>query len=184
MCYLLIYQFIWFYFNVFFNHTLHILNRSNNDNNNNNNNNNSNNHHHYHVIIFLSSREGRLLFTNLKKSIAYTLAHMTPEVVPILIWAFAGIPLALSGILVLCIDLLSEVRRKKIPFIIIFISISIFEISFLSKVFSFYFLLPTTHPTFIPHLSLFLLASSSDFIGLWNEGKQHHGGASQRLRER
>jgi hypothetical protein len=51
------------------------------------------------------------LFTNLKKSIAYTLAHMTPEVVPILIWAFAGIPIAISGILVLCIDLMSEVYR-------------------------------------------------------------------------
>ena len=32
--------------------------------------------------IVIGIREGRLLYTNLKKSIAYTLAHMTPEVIP------------------------------------------------------------------------------------------------------
>ena len=53
-------------------------------------------------------REGRLLYTNLKKSIAYTLAHMTGEVIPILLWAFSGIPLAMTGVTVLCIDLLTE----------------------------------------------------------------------------
>lgn len=58
--------------------------------------------------IVIGIREGRLLFANLKKSIAYSLAHMTPEVVPVLLWALGGSPLALSGILVLCIDLLTE----------------------------------------------------------------------------
>lgn len=37
-------------------------------------------------------KEGRLLFANLKKSIAYTLAHLVPEVIPVLLWAFVGIP--------------------------------------------------------------------------------------------
>lgn len=59
--------------------------------------------------IVVGIREGRLLFANLKKSIAYTLTHLTPEVIPVLIWAFIGFPQTISGILVLCIDLLTEV---------------------------------------------------------------------------
>lgn len=58
--------------------------------------------------IVMGIREGRLLYTNLKKSIAYTLAHMTSEVVPIIMWAFFGIPLAMTGVTVLCIDLITE----------------------------------------------------------------------------
>lgn len=50
----------------------------------------------------------RLLFANLKKSIAYTLAHLVPEVVPVLLWAFIGIPQPMGSILTLCIDLLTE----------------------------------------------------------------------------
>jgi sodium/potassium-transporting ATPase subunit alpha len=59
--------------------------------------------------IVVGIKEGRLLFANLKKSIAYTLTHLTPEVVPVLLWAFIGFPQALGGILTLCIDLLTEV---------------------------------------------------------------------------
>jgi sodium/potassium-transporting ATPase subunit alpha len=59
--------------------------------------------------IVIGIKEGRLLFANLKKSIAYTLTHLTPEVVPVLLWAFIGFPQALGGILTLCIDLLTEV---------------------------------------------------------------------------
>jgi sodium/potassium-transporting ATPase subunit alpha len=59
--------------------------------------------------IVVAIKEGRLLFANLKKSIAYTLSHLTPEVLPILLWAFIGFPLAVNGILILCIDLLTEV---------------------------------------------------------------------------
>lgn len=50
----------------------------------------------------------RLLFANLKKSIAYTLAHLVPEVFPVLLWAFIGIPQPMGSILTLCIDLLTE----------------------------------------------------------------------------
>ena len=58
--------------------------------------------------IVVGIREGRLLFTNLKKSVAYTLCHLTPEVIPVLIWAVVGTPQAMGGILTLCIDLLTE----------------------------------------------------------------------------
>lgn len=58
--------------------------------------------------IVIGVKEGRLLFANLKKSIAYTLAHLTPEVIPVLMWAFVGFPQAMGGILTLCIDLLTE----------------------------------------------------------------------------
>ena len=49
-----------------------------------------------------------MLFSNLKKSIAYTLAHLVPEVIPVLMWAFVGIPQPMGSILTLCIDLLTE----------------------------------------------------------------------------
>jgi sodium/potassium-transporting ATPase subunit alpha len=60
--------------------------------------------------IVIAIKEGRLLFANLKKSIAYTLSHLSPEVIPILLWAFIGFPLAVNGVLILCIDLLTEVE--------------------------------------------------------------------------
>eukprot|EP00735_Rhodelphis_limneticus_P007726 TRINITY_DN2033_c0_g1::TRINITY_DN2033_c0_g1_i1::g.21781::m.21781 TRINITY_DN2033_c0_g1::TRINITY_DN2033_c0_g1_i1::g.21781 ORF type:complete len:787 (+),score=348.10,sp/P18907/AT1A1_HORSE/53.47/0.0,Cation_ATPase_C/PF00689.16/1.2e+04,Cation_ATPase_C/PF00689.16/9.6e-43,Hydrolase/PF00702.21/1.4e-32,Hydrolase_like2/PF13246.1/8.8e-23,HAD/PF12710.2/6.5e-16,E1-E2_ATPase/PF00122.15/2.8e-12,Hydrolase_3/PF08282.7/0.91,Hydrolase_3/PF08282.7/0.002 TRINITY_DN2033_c0_g1_i1:201-2363(+) len=48
---------------------------------------------------------GRLLFDNLKKSIAYTLESKIPELIPFLAYAVVGLPLPLSTILILCIDL-------------------------------------------------------------------------------
>ena len=58
--------------------------------------------------IVVGIKEGRLLFANLKKSIAYTLAHLPPEVVPVLLWCFAGTPQPMGALLTLCIDLLTE----------------------------------------------------------------------------
>lgn len=49
--------------------------------------------------------EGRLIFINLKKSIQYTITHSTPEVLPNLLFAIVPIPLPLSAILILVIDL-------------------------------------------------------------------------------
>ncbi|KAH8897781.1 P-type cation exchange, alpha subunit of ATPase [Thozetella sp. PMI_491] len=49
--------------------------------------------------------EGRLIFVNLKKSIKYTISHSTPEVIPNLLYVIAPIPLPLSAILILVIDL-------------------------------------------------------------------------------
>ena len=53
-------------------------------------------------------REGRVLFDNLKKSITYTLTHMVPEVFPILFNLSVGVPLALNPLLLLTIDLMTE----------------------------------------------------------------------------
>merc|ERR1719272_915484 len=49
--------------------------------------------------------EGRLIFDNLKKSIAYTLSSNIPEISPFLSFITVGIPLPLSTVLILCIDL-------------------------------------------------------------------------------
>lgn len=49
--------------------------------------------------------EGRLIFDNLKKSIAYTLTSNIPEITPFLIFLVVQIPLPLSTIMILAIDL-------------------------------------------------------------------------------
>eukprot|EP00730_Choanoeca_flexa_P001989 TRINITY_DN10871_c0_g1_i1.p1 TRINITY_DN10871_c0_g1~~TRINITY_DN10871_c0_g1_i1.p1 ORF type:complete len:1130 (+),score=306.97 TRINITY_DN10871_c0_g1_i1:51-3440(+) len=49
--------------------------------------------------------EGRLIFDNLKKSIAYTLTSNIPEISPFLIFIIAQVPLPLSTIMILAIDL-------------------------------------------------------------------------------
>lgn len=42
--------------------------------------------------------EGRLLYANLKKTIAYTLAHMVPELCAVVLTFAFGFPLGLSGL--------------------------------------------------------------------------------------
>lgn len=49
--------------------------------------------------------EGRLIFDNLKKSIAYTLSSNIPEISPFIMFIIFQIPLPLSTVLILCIDL-------------------------------------------------------------------------------
>ncbi|CAD7697224.1 unnamed protein product [Ostreobium quekettii] len=49
--------------------------------------------------------EGRLIFDNLKKSIAYTLTSNIPEIAPFLCFITISIPLPLSTVLILCVDL-------------------------------------------------------------------------------
>ncbi|RKP07220.1 hypothetical protein THASP1DRAFT_17398 [Thamnocephalis sphaerospora] len=49
--------------------------------------------------------EGRLIFTNLKKSIQYTISHSMPEVLANLLYIIVPLPLPLSAILILVIDL-------------------------------------------------------------------------------
>uniref|UniRef100_A0A8C6YJS4 Sodium/potassium-transporting ATPase subunit alpha n=1 Tax=Naja naja TaxID=35670 RepID=A0A8C6YJS4_NAJNA len=55
--------------------------------------------------IVTGVEEGRLIFDNLKKSIAYTLTSNIPEITPFLIFIIANIPLPLGTVTVLCIDL-------------------------------------------------------------------------------
>lgn len=49
--------------------------------------------------------EGRLIFDNLKKSIVYTLTSNVPEILPFIFFILGNVPLPLSTVLVLCIDL-------------------------------------------------------------------------------
>ncbi|XP_048588612.1 sodium/potassium-transporting ATPase subunit alpha-2 [Nematostella vectensis] len=55
--------------------------------------------------IVTGVEEGRLIFDNLKKSIAYTLTSNIPEITPFLMFIVAGIPQPLGTITILCIDL-------------------------------------------------------------------------------
>jgi len=55
--------------------------------------------------IVTGVEEGRLIFDNLKKSIAYTLTSNIPEISPFLMFIIANIPLPLGTITILCIDL-------------------------------------------------------------------------------
>lgn len=57
------------------------------------------------VTIVHAVEEGRLIFDNLKKSIAYALSAKIPEVFPFLSFIILGLPLPLSTVLVLCIDI-------------------------------------------------------------------------------
>ncbi|KAG9509361.1 Sodium/potassium-transporting ATPase subunit alpha [Fragariocoptes setiger] len=55
--------------------------------------------------IVVGVEEGRLIFDNLKKSIAYTLTSNIPEITPFLAFIAFGIPLALGTVTILWIDL-------------------------------------------------------------------------------
>jgi sodium/potassium-transporting ATPase subunit alpha len=55
--------------------------------------------------IVTGVEEGRLIFDNLKKSIAYTLTSNIPEISPFLLFIVFDMPLALGTVTILCIDL-------------------------------------------------------------------------------
>lgn len=55
--------------------------------------------------IVTGVEEGRLIFDNLKKSIAYTLTSNIPEISPFLAFIMLDIPLPLGTVTILCIDL-------------------------------------------------------------------------------
>jgi sodium/potassium-transporting ATPase subunit alpha len=58
--------------------------------------------------IVVGVREGRTIFDNLTKTIAYTLTHMMPEVMTVLMTIAFGFPPGLSSIMILTIDLFTE----------------------------------------------------------------------------
>lgn len=71
--------------------------------------------------IVTGVEEGRLIFDNLKKSIAYTLTSNIPEISPFLAFILCDIPLPLGTVTILCIDLGTDMvsthqinRNKKI----------------------------------------------------------------------
>merc|ERR1712142_894636 len=55
--------------------------------------------------IVTGVEEGRLIFDNLKKSIAYTLTSNIPEISPFLLFILADVPLPLGTVTISCIDL-------------------------------------------------------------------------------
>merc|ERR1719164_294859 len=55
--------------------------------------------------IVTGVEEGRLIFDNLKKSIAYTLTSNIPEITPFLALILLQIPIPLETVMILCIDL-------------------------------------------------------------------------------
>ncbi|KAI6187421.1 Cation-ATPase-N domain-containing protein [Aphelenchoides besseyi] len=60
------------------------------------------------TLILRGVESGRLLFENLQLSIAYTLAHLGPEVFPIILNFTLGLPLGITPMQILTIDLLCE----------------------------------------------------------------------------
>jgi len=52
--------------------------------------------------------EGRTIFENIRKFLNYILAHLTPEIIPFIVFALFNIPLAITIILILAIDLGTE----------------------------------------------------------------------------
>eukprot|EP00698_Gefionella_okellyi_P017925 TRINITY_DN5321_c0_g1_i14.p1 TRINITY_DN5321_c0_g1~~TRINITY_DN5321_c0_g1_i14.p1 ORF type:complete len:1000 (-),score=268.16 TRINITY_DN5321_c0_g1_i14:578-3577(-) len=58
--------------------------------------------------IVQAIQQGRLIFDNLIKTIAYTLTHLLPEIAPALINLSFGFPLGLTPLQVLSVDLLTE----------------------------------------------------------------------------
>jgi len=55
--------------------------------------------------IVTGVEEGRLIFDNLKKSIAYTITNNIPEICPFLLFILVDVPLPLGTVTILCIDL-------------------------------------------------------------------------------
>jgi sodium/potassium-transporting ATPase subunit alpha len=59
--------------------------------------------------IVAGIEEGRLIFANLKKSISYTLTSNIPEIIPFLAQICFRFPLGLTTIMILCIDLGTDI---------------------------------------------------------------------------
>ena len=59
--------------------------------------------------IVVGVEEGRKIFDNLKKSIAYVLSSNIPEIMPFISFIIFAIPLPLSTVLILCIDLGTDI---------------------------------------------------------------------------
>ncbi len=62
--------------------------------------------------IVTGVEEGRLIFDNLKKSIAYTLTSNIPEISPFLLFILFNVPLPLGTVTILCIDLGTDMVRS------------------------------------------------------------------------
>ena len=61
------------------------------------------------ATIVTGVEEGRLIFDNLKRVIAYTFTKNLVELLPFLLYVVADVPLALTTITILCIDLGTDI---------------------------------------------------------------------------
>ncbi len=62
---------------------------------------------HFATIVN-AIEEGRTIFDNIRKFLNYILTHLTPEIIPFIAFALLDIPLAITVILILSIDLFTE----------------------------------------------------------------------------
>jgi Ca2+-transporting ATPase len=60
------------------------------------------------ATIVAAVEEGRAIFDNMRKFIVYILAHLTPEIVPYLLYALFGVPAPITVMQILAIDLGTE----------------------------------------------------------------------------
>ena len=58
--------------------------------------------------VLIGIEQGRILFDNLKKAIAYTMTHLWPELLPLILSFIINMPQGLSPIQLLSIDLFTE----------------------------------------------------------------------------
>lgn len=61
-------------------------------------------------------RYGRAIFDNLSKTIAYTITHLIPEAIPVLLNIAFDFPAALGSLAILAIDLVGCVSLLSVPF--------------------------------------------------------------------
>ena len=59
--------------------------------------------------IITGIKQGRIIFDNLKKSISYSLGKNMPEVIPFVVYLAFGLPLPLTPLLLLCVDLGTDI---------------------------------------------------------------------------
>lgn len=67
------------------------------------------------LLYFTHNYIGRLIFDNLKKSIAYTLTSNIPEITPYILFIVASVPLPLGTITILLIDLGTDLVKLRLP---------------------------------------------------------------------
>lgn len=92
--------------------------------------------------IVTGVEEGRLIFDNLKKSIAYTLTSNIPEISPFLAFILCDVPLPLGTVTILCIDLGTDMVSSILLFLIFcyFDYTSLFIVKLLRKIFKRFYL--------------------------------------------
>ena len=59
--------------------------------------------------------EGRLIFDNLQKSIAYVLVHLMPELMPFILYIIIGMPLGITGLLCIVLSLVITSLEQELP---------------------------------------------------------------------